>query len=70
MWTRRPSIENNVAVKCSECGEVVDPKEDPYYATPCGSFCGDCMYNLHAIDCVTCRREFDIDYGIEIAKEI
>jgi hypothetical protein len=35
------------------------PVGDRYAATPCGTFCDDCMVE-HAKECEVCRHEFDI----------
>lgn len=42
-----------------KCGAKVYP-EDPYYATPCGTFCSDCMHD-HAKECEICASEFEIE---------
>lgn len=44
--------------QCSECDTVVSPA-DPYYATPCGTFCSQCM-EKHAKECGVCAHEFDL----------
>lgn len=44
---------------CGECDQPVVP-DDPYYATPCGTYCGGCMYTKHAPECGICARAFDI----------
>jgi hypothetical protein len=47
--------------QCSgdSCKTIVTP-DDPYYATPCGTYCGECMKE-HAKDCEICRKEFDLE---------
>jgi hypothetical protein len=46
--------------ECNECGRLVSDK-DPYYSTPCGTFCTICMEDFHINDCEICRKEFDLD---------
>lgn len=45
-------------VDCSDCGTSVYP-EDPYFATPCGTFCSKCM-RKHVKQCEVCKNEFDL----------
>ena len=42
------------------CETMVGPR-DPYYATPCGSYCSDCMETEHAPGCEICASEFDLE---------
>ncbi len=49
--------------ECSECEEKVYP-EDPYYSSPCGTFCSECMHDVHAPVCGVCRRGFDLGPSI------
>lgn len=42
-----------------DCGVLVEP-DDPYYATPCGTYCTGCM-DKHAKDCEICAHEFELD---------
>lgn len=49
--------------ECSDCPEIVRA-EDPYFATPCGTFCGGCML-AHARECGICASEFDLPTGDE-----
>ncbi len=39
-----------------DCEETVSPDE-PYYATPCGTYCGECMVT-HMEECGVCRQQF------------
>ena len=41
------------------CDAMVGPN-DPYFATPCGSFCSECMETEHASGCGICAGEFDL----------
>lgn len=43
---------------CSNC-EVPVCREDPYFATPCGTYCSSCMHG-HAKECEICREEFNL----------
>jgi hypothetical protein len=43
------------ATKC-DCGAVVY-KRDPFFATPCGTMCAECMGD-HGGECAVCRAEF------------
>ena len=45
-------------MKC-ECGHKVTPS-DPYYATPCGTMCVECMEEQHAEECGVCKKEFGL----------
>lgn len=45
---------------CSECNTLVT-RSDPYFATPCGTFCSSCMESKHAKECGICKSEFDLD---------
>lgn len=38
------------------CQEMVEEGAD-YYATPCGTYCGECM-QAHMKTCEICRNEF------------
>ena len=38
---------------------------DPYFATPCGSYCSDCMETEHASGCGICASEFDLQGSAE-----
>lgn len=49
------AVENAVEEAC-ECGESVS-QNDPYFASPCGTFCEDCMRE-HLQGCGVCRKEF------------
>lgn len=42
---------------CSECGTPV-PEGAPFYATPCGTFCVECM-GAHMESCGVCAHEFE-----------
>lgn len=55
--------EEDDAIECSGtgCDELVYP-DDPYYSSPCGTFCTECM-DAHALECGVCRSEFDITIG-------
>ena len=44
---------------CSTCAQPV-VSADPYYATPCGTFCAECMETKHGVDCEICRSEFNL----------
>lgn len=39
------------------CQEMVEDDEE-YYATPCGTYCGECMVE-HMKACEICRQEFE-----------
>ncbi len=43
-----------------DCDQKVLP-EDPYYATPCGTFCSTRMRE-HVKECGVCRGEFSADF--------
>jgi hypothetical protein len=43
-----------------DCFVAVHP-EDPYYATPCGTYCSTCM-RKHVKDCGICVTEFGGDF--------
>ncbi len=38
---------------------------DPYFATPCGSHCSDCMEAKHAPGCGICASKFDLKGPVE-----
>lgn len=40
----------------SKCETMVEPDED-YFATPCGTYCSECMLE-HLKTCEICRHEF------------
>ena len=42
---------------CTDCDAIVTA-DDPYYATPCGTYCSSCM-RKHMVDCEICRNEFE-----------
>jgi hypothetical protein len=42
--------------ECSDCERVVF-REEPYFATPCGTFCAEHMRD-HVAGCGVCRSEF------------
>jgi hypothetical protein len=44
------------SVPCSDCDTPVEPG-DPFYATPCGTYCEECMCR-HMSECEICRHEF------------
>jgi hypothetical protein len=46
------------AENCNDCDTLVYP-EDPYFATPCGTFCSRCI-RKHAKGCEICADEFDL----------
>lgn len=46
-------------IGCTDCDTLVT-RDDPYYATPCGTYCTSCMRDKHAVGCEICRNEFDI----------
>jgi hypothetical protein len=54
----RQKADADPAVLCSEsgCTTMVNP-EDPYYATPCGTYCSEHMRE-HMKSCEICRNEF------------
>lgn len=54
-------IDKLTGLECSECGAAVD-RVDTYAATPCGTFCVECMENTHARSCGICAKEFDITF--------
>lgn len=49
----------NLSVGCSDCDTPVT-RDDPYFATPCGTFCEPCMREKHAPGCGICASEFDL----------
>ena len=56
--TQIPAPGSDDAESCSDCGTPVEP-DDPYYATPCGTYCGECLAK-HAKECGSCAHEFDL----------
>lgn len=44
-------------IECSDC-ECMVQREDPYFATPCGTYCNSCM-GEHVLACGVCADEFD-----------
>lgn len=48
---------------CSDCDTEVEP-DAPYYSTPCGTFCDECMAK-HVKDCGVCASEFADDFDEE-----
>ncbi|MCL4296235.1 MAG: hypothetical protein KJ077_10925 [Anaerolineae bacterium] len=48
--------ETEEGVECSECPTLVYP-DDPYYSTPCGTYCEEHM-QAHLEECEICRGEF------------
>ena len=56
--TEIPAPGDDDAVGCSTCGHPV-MQEDPFFATPCGTYCSACM-GLHAKECNVCAHEFDL----------
>ncbi len=46
--------------QCSDCDADVEPG-DLYFATPCGTFCRECMESKHARECGVCASEFDLE---------
>ena len=46
------------------CETMVGPR-DPYFATPCGSYCSECMETEHAPGCGICASEFDLEASDE-----
>lgn len=57
--------EQNEPCTCNGSGcdqEVL--AEDPYYATPCGTYCSDCM-EKHIAVCEVCKSEFADDFDID-----
>ncbi len=57
-------------IECSEdgCKEMVSAN-DPYYSSPCGTFCESCMTEKHAEACEICRNEFDLANGSDLEVE-
>lgn len=53
--------DTSLACECNgeKCGAKVHP-EDPYYSSPCGTFCSDCMHD-HAEECEVCANEFELE---------
>jgi hypothetical protein len=51
--------DDDLGLRCQGCAAEVDRNYDRYAATPCGTFCDDCMVE-HAKECEVCRHEFDI----------
>lgn len=51
-----PSCADKTQCSADDCDTVVNP-EDPYYATPCGTYCSEHM-RAHVKDCEICRNEF------------
>jgi len=60
--TRKRSKES--FERCNQCGTKV-MRSDPYYATPCGTFCDFCMERYHARECRLCSKEFNLNGGWE-----
>ena len=54
-----PDTEPEEFQRCQECDLRVETI-DPYYATPCGTFCEECLERLHVAQCGICRHEFDL----------
>lgn len=44
-------------IPCSDCGTPV-PEGTPFYASPCGTFCLECM-GAHMEECGVCAKEFE-----------
>ena len=56
--------DENEGAECNGEGcEVIVAESDPYFATPCGTFCSECMEKCdgHAKGCGICANEFDLD---------
>jgi hypothetical protein len=53
-----PEDDDPDECECNYCDATVSRK-DQYFATPCGTFCDDCMTE-HAKECGVCAHEFDI----------
>jgi len=47
------------SVECTTCTARVH-RDDPYFATPCGTYCSDCMRAEHAKTCDICAHEFNL----------
>ena len=56
--TTKQAEENQASLAKCACGETVT-SDDPYFATPCGSFCPACMEE-HATECDGCAKQFDL----------
>lgn len=50
--------------ECSDCVTVVTP-DDPYFATPCGTYCDSCMAT-HVEKCGVCSHEFGDEFEIAV----
>lgn len=59
VWFPFDDTEFNKCSACSDCGEDVT-EDDKYFATPCGTFCDECM-GKHMEVCEICRNEFNED---------
>jgi hypothetical protein len=62
--------EEDESCVCSHdgCSAKVYP-EDPYYATPCGTYCSEHM-RMHADECEVCRSEFRDEFsGLQTKDE-
>ena len=54
------AVQRGKGTTCSEaeCGAIVRP-EDPYFATPCGTFCEEHM-RAHVKQCEICASQFEL----------
>lgn len=49
-------MNDDESYECNDCGHPTYPG-DPYYATPCGTYCSRCM-RQHVKQCGVCKNEF------------
>lgn len=59
VWVADVDAGLDTGMECSHEGCTVRVhEEDPYFATPCGTYCSEHMH-AHVKDCEICRNEFD-----------
>lgn len=51
--------EDSDTQECQDCDDIVE-EDDPFFATPCGTFCEGCMGG-HVKVCGICKDEFEGD---------
>lgn len=54
--------------ECNGCRQPVE-RGEPYYSSPCGTYCDDCMEEKHARECAVCRNEFSIKLNTETEEQ-
>lgn len=53
--------------ECNDCTAMVD-SNDSYFATPCGTFCDECMED-HVKECEICAKEFEADFPEDVCDK-